>query len=204
MFLVRFRQRVRGGVVMSEFVEPRVRRVVADHLGVEIEDLAPGVSLIDDLAADSLDLIELAVEIERQFGISLPEVLIDEIRTYGDIVDTVLRLTRAQREAEFRAAADTRPMQIHARVVPPPARPNEAPLQRAGWLTPYTAQTIAEDAITAGPGTRLELTVPAKLSDLVVTRLQQQFAWLGDRGVSVLVQRESAHGRSSRPRHHAA
>ena len=36
---------------MSEFVEPRVRRVVADHLGVELEELAPGVSLIDDLAA---------------------------------------------------------------------------------------------------------------------------------------------------------
>lgn len=189
---------------MSEFVEPRVRRVVADHLGVDPEDLAPGVSLIDDLAADSLDLVELAVEIERQFGISLPEVLIDEIRTYGDIVDTVLRLTRAQREAEFRASADVRPMQIHARVVPPPARPNDAALQRAGWLTPYTAQTIAEDAITAGPGARLELTVPAKLSDLVLTRLQQQFAWLGDRGVSVLVQRESAPGRHSRPRPHAA
>jgi len=189
---------------MSEFVEPRVRRVVADHLGVELEDLAPGVSLIDDLAADSLDLIELAVEIERQFGISLPEVLIDEIRTYGDMVDAVLRLTHAQREAELRAAAGAPPMQIHARVVPPSARPNDAPLQRAGWLTPYTAQTIAEDAITAGPGTRLELTVPAKLSDLVVTRLQQQFAWLGDRGVSVLVQRESAHGRQSRPRPHAA
>jgi hypothetical protein len=95
-------------------------------------------------------------------------------------------------------------MQIHARVVPPAARPNDAPLQRAGWLTPYTAQTIAEDALTAGPGTRLELTVPAKLSDLVVTRLQQQFAWLGDRGVSVLVQREAHQGRQSRPRPHAA
>ena len=39
---------------MSEFVEPRVRRVVADRLGVELEELAPDVSLIDDLAADSL------------------------------------------------------------------------------------------------------------------------------------------------------
>lgn len=191
---------------MSEFVEPRVRRVVADFLGVGLEELATDVSLIDDLAADSLDLVELAVEIERQFGIVLPEALIDEIRTYGDVVDTVQRLTRAQREEELRAAAGGRPMQIYARVVPPPARPNDAPLQRAGWLTPYTAQTIAEDALTAGPGTRLELTVPAKLSDLVVTRLQQQFAWLGDRGVSVQVQREAPHGRQqpSRPRPHAA
>ena len=189
---------------MSEFVEPRVRRVVADHLGVGLEDLAADVSLIDDLAADSLDLVELAVEIERQFSIVLPESLIDEIRTYGDVVDTVQRLTRAQREEEFRAVTGARPMQIHARVVPPTTRPHDASLQRAGWLTPYTAQTIAEDALTSGPGTRLELTVPAKLSDLVVTRLQQQFAWLGDRGVSVLVQREAQHGRQSRPRPHAA
>jgi acyl carrier protein len=186
---------------MSEFVEPRVRRVVADYLGVGLEELAADVSLFDDLAADSLDLVELAVEIERQFGISLPESVIDEMRTYGDIVDTVQRLSRARREAEFRAVAGARPMHVHARVVPPPARPNDAPLQRTGWLTPYTAQTIAEDAITAGPGTRLELTVPAKLSDLVVTRLEQQFAWLGDRGVAVLVQRE---GRHARTRTHAA
>ena len=191
---------------MSEFVEPRVRRVVADRLGVSLEELAPDVSLIDDLAADSLDLVELAVEIERQFGISIPESLIDEIRTYGDVVETVQRLSRAQREAEFAARANVRPPHVFARVVPPPARPNDAPLQRGGWLTPYTAQTIAEDALTAGPGTRLELTVPAKLSDLVVTRLQQQFAWLGDRGVSVQVLRGSHQGRqhSSRPRPHAA
>ena len=192
---------------MSEFVEPRVRRVVADRLGVSLEELAPDVSLIDDLAADSLDLVELAVEIERQFGITMPESLIDEIRTYGDVVDTVQRLSRAQRDAEAAARAYVRPTHVFARVVPPPMRPNETPLQRGGWLTPYTAQTIAEDALTSGPGTRLELTVPAKLSDLVVTRLQQQFAWLGDRGVSVLVLREAQHGRRhqpSRPRPHAA
>jgi len=38
-------------------VEPRLRRVVADNLGVALEDLTPEVSLTDDLAADSLDLL---------------------------------------------------------------------------------------------------------------------------------------------------
>jgi acyl carrier protein len=191
---------------MSQFVEPRVRRVVADRLGVGLEELAPDVSLIDDLAADSLDLVELAIEIERQFGIALPEALIDDLRTYGDVVNVVEMLTRTQREAEVAAAEAARPTHILARVVPPPAGTRDASLQRAGWLTPYTAQTIAEDALTAGPGTRLELTVPARLSDLVVTRLQQQFAWLGERGVSVQVQREPGNGKQqpSRPRPHAA
>lgn len=189
---------------MSQFVEPRVRRVVADHLGVGLEELAPDVSLIDDLAADSLDLVELAIEIERQFGIVVPEAMIDGLRTYGDVVDAVQILTRAQREAEIAAADTVRPTQILARVVPPPASLRDASLQRAGWLTPYTAQTIAEDALTAGPGARLELTVPARLSDLVVTRLEQQFAWLGERGVSVQVLREAAGGKQQRPRPHAA
>jgi len=191
---------------MSQFVEPRVRRVVADHLGVELEELAPEISLIDDLAADSLDLVELAIEIERQFGVVVPEEIIDSLRTYGDVVDAVVVLTHAQREAELAAAAAAPPPHILARVVPPAASTRDASLQRAGWLTPYTAQTIAEDAITAGPGTRLELTVPARLSDLVVTRLQQQFAWLGERGVCVSVLREPSDGRrqSSRPRPHAA
>ena len=43
-------------------VEPRLRRVVADNLGVALEDLTPEVSLTDDLAADSLDVLELARE----------------------------------------------------------------------------------------------------------------------------------------------
>lgn len=190
---------------MSQFVEPRVRRVVAHHLGVDAEELTPDVSLVDDLAADSLDLVELAIELEREFGISLPETLIEGLRTYGDVVDTVLLLTHTQRDAEI-AAAEPSPPHVLARVVPPASASGEFPLQRAGWLTPYTAQTIAEDAISAGPGTRLELTVPARLSDLVVTRLERQFAWLAERGVAVQVQREVARDQAprSRTRHHAA
>ena len=46
---------------MFDFVEPRVRRVVAEQLGVNVEELTPEVSLTDDLAADSLDLLELTL-----------------------------------------------------------------------------------------------------------------------------------------------
>ena len=44
---------------MFDFVEPRVRRVVAEYLGVGVEELSDETSLTDDLAADSLDLVEL-------------------------------------------------------------------------------------------------------------------------------------------------
>ena len=63
-------------------------------------------------------------------------------------------------------------------------------IQRAGWLTPYTAQTIAEDAVRAGRGARLEVAVPSDLGDASLAELQDTFAWLGERGVQVSVRRD--------------
>src|SRR5216117_3659969 len=118
---------------MELFVEPSCRRLVADHLGVGVEQLVAGVSLRDDLAADSLDLVELAMALEAEFGIVVPEHILDRVRTYGDLV-------RARRAAEVRAAKP--PLGTWARVVLPPAGEPGGNLERAGWLTPYTAETI--------------------------------------------------------------
>ena len=54
------------------YQELRVRRVVADALGVGLGELVREVSLRDDLAADSLDLVELALALEAKFGIRVP------------------------------------------------------------------------------------------------------------------------------------
>src|SRR2546422_7286863 len=70
---------------MELFVERSCRRLVADHLGVGVEQLVAGVSLREDLAADSLDLVELAMALEAKFGIVVPERLLDRVRTYGDL-----------------------------------------------------------------------------------------------------------------------
>ena len=74
----------------QELLEPRLRRIVADLLGVDPEALAPQVSLTDDLAADSLDLVEVALEIESHLGIEIPERTIAKIRTYGELVQASL------------------------------------------------------------------------------------------------------------------
>ena len=58
----------------DEFVEPNVRRLVAEHLGVGFEELVAHVSLRDDLAADSLDLVEPTGE-ERRDGAHRPAKL---------------------------------------------------------------------------------------------------------------------------------
>src|SRR5207249_1578907 len=63
-------------------------------------------------------------------------------------------------------------------------------IQRPGWLTPHTAPTIAEDAVRAGRGARLEVAVPSDLGDASLAELQDTFAWLGERGVQVSVRRD--------------
>jgi acyl carrier protein len=178
---------------MRDLVEPRVRRVVAECLGVGGEELTADVSLIDDLAADSLDLVELAIGLEGTFGISFPEAAIDDMRTFGDLVETVRGLTHG-RDVEAPG-----PSLIWARVVPAESEASTRGLQRVGWLTPYTAETIAEDALRAGRGARLEVTVPPSVTDASLVHLQDRFAWLGERGVTVSVRRDHhlAPGRSS-------
>ena len=186
---------------MFHFVEPRVRRVVAEHLGVNAEDLARDISLTDDLAADSLDLLELALAIENDLGISIPESTLDAVRTFGELVGAVQGIAQRHREAESRP--DATPAAIWARVIS--SRPSGGEIQHGGWLTPYTAETIAEDALRAGRGARLDVAVPATLSDDGLAQLQDEFAWLGDRGVQVNVHRDHHLGPSSgRVRPHAA
>jgi acyl carrier protein len=188
---------------MIDTAEPRVRRLVAEQLGVNLDELTPDVSLTDDLAADSLDLLELALAVEAEFGIVIAESAMDGIRTYADLRDTVQTLLTRRDQAEADAAA--RPIEAWARVISARGEAS-GEIQRAGWLTPYTAETIAEDALRAGRGARLEVAVPSDLSDAGLARLQDEFAWLGQRGVQVNVRRDQHLGpisaRTRRP--HAA
>ena len=178
---------------MFDFVEPRVRRVVAEQLGVNTEELTPDVSLTDDLAADSLDLLELTLALEAEFGIVISESTLERVRTYGDLRATVHALLHRRHAAGVRTGAT--PLEGWARVV---SSRGEAggEIQRAGLLTPYTAETIAEDALRAGPGARLEVAVPPDVSDAGLAELQDEFAWLGARGVQVSVRRDQHLGPS--------
>jgi acyl carrier protein len=173
--------------MMAEFAEPRVRALVAEHLGVDIDDLASDISLTDNLAADSLDLLDLAMALEDEFEIRLPESTVDEVRTYGDLVAAV----RSQAERSMTLHAKTLPAaQVHARVIP--ARPRAGgDIQRGAWLTPYTVETIADDALHGGRGSRLELTVLGDLPEAAFADISRRFEWLAARGVQVHVRRDS-------------
>jgi acyl carrier protein len=173
------------------YQELRLRRVVADALGVGLEELVREVSLRDDLAADSLDLVELALALEAKFGITVPDRVLDLLRSYGDLVGATVDLIRARRVAESRSAEQ--PARFVARVLLSEGRSGGI-LERGGWLTPYSVETIAEDALRAGRGARLEVTVAASIEDTGLARVRDDFACLGERGILVTVWRADENG----------
>jgi acyl carrier protein len=168
---------------MRSLVEPRVRRLVAEHLGVAEEELSPDLSLVDDLAADSLDFAELALAVEEELDLAVPEHLLNGIRTYGDLVEVALMLARARLQTEAPSVHVV--AHVHR-----PAYGADATLERAGLLTPYFAETLADDVLRSGPDARIEVTVPAPADEQAVRHVRNAFAWLADRGVEVAIQRE--------------
>lgn len=175
---------------MHDVVAQRVRRLIADHLGVTEEDLASHVSLRDDLAADSLDMVEVSVALEDDLGISVPESLLDDVRTVGDLVEATLQLARDRRRTQPRLAIDE-PVHVCAKIIPPNAEPGQM-LERSDWLTPYTADAIRDDALHAGRGTRLEVTVEAGTTSAGIARVVEAFGSLGERGIDLQIRREGA------------
>ena len=66
--------------------EERVKTIVVDHLGVEASDVKPEASFIDDLGADSLDIVELVMAFEEEFGVEIPDDAAEKITTVGDAI----------------------------------------------------------------------------------------------------------------------
>lgn len=161
------------------FVEWRVRRLVADVLGAGAEELAPEVSLTDELAADSLDLAEIAVALEAAFGIVMPERAVESVRTYGDLVRYVAALTSGRRDMDVGAGGLA--VRIWVRLV----SPGNGTLRHADVLTPYLAETIMEEASRAGRGARLEVTVAGDTDGVSLRRIEERFAGLAAQGVEV-------------------
>jgi len=67
-------------------VSEKVKNIVSEQLGVEMEKLSDGSKFIDDLGADSLDIVELVMAFEEEFDCEIPDTDADKIRTLGDAV----------------------------------------------------------------------------------------------------------------------
>jgi acyl carrier protein len=79
-------------VPSREQVAKDVKQIVADFSEMPREEIQESHLLIEDLGWDSLDLVECSMEVEEEFGISIPDELVEKVKRVSDIVDGVLGL----------------------------------------------------------------------------------------------------------------
>lgn len=71
---------------MSAPLEERVKTIICDQLAVEAEKVVPAASFIDDLGADSLDIVELVMTMEEEFDLDIPDEDAEKMKTVGDVI----------------------------------------------------------------------------------------------------------------------
>ena len=76
---------------MTKDVSNKVKKMVADHLGIEDEKVTDEANFIDDLGADSLDTVELVMAFEEEFGSEISDSEAEKILTVGDAIKFIER-----------------------------------------------------------------------------------------------------------------
>jgi acyl carrier protein len=70
-------------------IEERIIQIVCDNLGVNKEQLNRGTKFQDDIGADSLDIVELVMELEEEFEITIPDEEAEKLKTLGEAIDYI-------------------------------------------------------------------------------------------------------------------
>ena len=70
-------------------IASKVQKIIVDKLGVEESEVVATASFTNDLGADSLDTVELIMEFEKEFGISIPDDQSEKIQTVGDAISYI-------------------------------------------------------------------------------------------------------------------
>jgi acyl carrier protein len=68
-------------------LESKVKKIIADRLQVEAESVTPAASFVEDLGADSLDLVELVMAFEEEFDLEIPDQDAEGMKTVGSAID---------------------------------------------------------------------------------------------------------------------
>ena len=74
---------------MADNIESRVKTIIVEKLGVDESEISRDASFTNDLGADSLDTVELIMEFEKEFDLTIPDEDAEQIATVGDAVDYV-------------------------------------------------------------------------------------------------------------------
>ena len=72
-------------------IEDKVKKIIAEKLSVDLNEVVPEASFVDDLGADSLDLVELIMSMEEEFDIEIPDEDAEKLVTVKDAIDFINR-----------------------------------------------------------------------------------------------------------------
>jgi len=70
-------------------VEDKVKKIIAEKLSVDIEEVIPDASFVDDLGADSLDLVELIMSMEEEFDIEISDEDAENLVSFKDVIEYI-------------------------------------------------------------------------------------------------------------------
>ncbi|MFA6676079.1 MAG: acyl carrier protein [Bacteroidales bacterium] len=79
---------------MAEEVASKVKAIIVDKLGVDENEVTPAASFTNDLGADSLDTVELIMEFEKAFNLTIPDDAAEKIATVGDAISYIEENTK--------------------------------------------------------------------------------------------------------------
>ncbi len=79
---------------MAEIVE-KIKQIIAEQLGVKLEEIKPESSFVDDLGADSLDTVELVMALEEEFNIEIPDEDAEKMTTVSDAIKYIEKKTKS-------------------------------------------------------------------------------------------------------------
>lgn len=74
---------------MAASIEARVKEIIGEQLGVSQEEVTPEASFIEDLGADSLDLVELVMALEEEYDMEISDEDAEKIRTVRDVINYI-------------------------------------------------------------------------------------------------------------------
>ncbi|NPA53602.1 MAG: acyl carrier protein [Aquificae bacterium] len=70
-------------------MEERIKEIIADQLGIDVNQIKPESKFVDDLGADSLDVVELIMAFEEEFDVEIPDEDAEKIQTVADVINYI-------------------------------------------------------------------------------------------------------------------